>query len=74
MADSLPHSRIVPIMSPRRSTSQPASKGSAEQTGEAKMVQKKDLHIECLKERRLYAVPTPGDGELFNFLLPGLIL
>ncbi|EEQ30845.1 conserved hypothetical protein [Microsporum canis CBS 113480] len=38
MADSLPHSRIVPIMSPRRSTSQPASKGSAEQTGEAKMI------------------------------------
>ncbi|KAM5443994.1 hypothetical protein MferCBS31731_000511 [Microsporum ferrugineum] len=69
MADSLPHSRIVPIMSPRRSTSQPASKGSAEQTGEAKMVQKKDLHIECLKERRLYAVPTPGDGNCLFYSL-----
>lgn len=63
MADSISHGRIVPIMSPARLTSQPGGKGSGKQAGGAKMLQEDDLHIECLKERRLYAVPTPGDGE-----------
>lgn len=63
MADSISHRRIVPIMSPARLTSRPGGKGPGKQTGGAKMLQEEDLHIECLKERRLYAVPTPGDGE-----------
>lgn len=71
MADSISHHRIVPIMSPARLTSQPGGKGSEKQTGGAKMLQEDDLHIECLKERRLYAVPTPGDGECHCIALRG---
>ncbi|EFE29700.1 extracellular OTU-like cysteine protease, putative [Trichophyton benhamiae CBS 112371] len=69
MADSISHHRIVPIMSPARLTSQPGGKGSEKQTGGAKMLQEDDLHIECLKERRLYAVPTPGDGNCLFYSL-----
>ncbi|KAK2877294.1 hypothetical protein FQN49_001272, partial [Arthroderma sp. PD_2] len=61
MADSPPHNRIVPIMTPRKSASQPTGNGSGKRAGEAGMVCRRDLHIECLKERRLYAVPTVGD-------------
>ncbi|GBF62729.1 OTU domain-containing protein [Trichophyton mentagrophytes] len=69
MADSISHRRIVPIMSPARLTSRPGGKGPGKQTGGAKMLQEEDLHIECLKERRLYAVPTPGDGNCLFYSL-----
>ncbi|EFR00245.1 hypothetical protein MGYG_03248 [Nannizzia gypsea CBS 118893] len=69
-ADSISHSRIVPIMSPGRLTSQPVGRGSGKRAGGGKtMLQENDLHIECLKERRLYAVPTPGDGNCLFYSL-----